>query len=101
MFVAETIVETSKASRYLKALCNHFAQKVTAEYRNNRGTVQFGFGYCELVAEYNTLIIRIKAENESNLARVKHVVGDHLIRFGSAERLVIAWEDNAEQLPDD
>ncbi len=93
MLNAEAAVETPKAERYLKALCNHFSHKVTAEYADNHGKVQFGFGWCEMDATPNALNIQIRAENEENLARVKYVIADHLERFSGDEALKIQWID--------
>lgn len=95
MLKAQANVQTEKASRYLKALCNHFSHKVTAEYSDERGVVQFGFGYCEMQATDNTLNLQVQAEDDENFQRVKHVVGDHLIRFGTNEELVVNWTDEA------
>jgi hypothetical protein len=54
---------------------------VTAEYDDNQGTVDFGFGYCQMVADASSLSISIQAENEEQFARIKFVVADHLERF--------------------
>lgn len=89
---AYTQVETTKASRYLKALCNHFNRKVTAEYNDNHGTVQFGFGYCEMDADDNTLSIRIQADNDESFSRVKDVIASHLERFANNE-FHLEWVD--------
>ena len=96
--VATAQVETAKASRYLKALCNHFDRKAEARYDDNKGHVKFPFGECTLSAEEDVLRIEVAAESETKFARVKYVVADHLIRFGVNEELVVDWED-AETTP--
>jgi len=93
MLNAQATVETPKAERYLKALCNHFSHKVTAEYNDNHGTVQFGFGTCEMDATPGELAIRIQAEDEVNFTRVKYVVADHLERFSGEDALKVLWVD--------
>ena len=93
MLKAQAQVTTPKAARYLKALCNHFSRKVTAEYDDNHGTVQFGIGDCEMVADAAALVIRIQAANAENLAQVKYVVSDHLERFAVDEALQVTWVD--------
>jgi hypothetical protein len=100
MLKAQASVTTPKAGRYLKALCNHFNQKVTAEYTDERGIVQFGFGYCEMFAEADVLKIRIQSETEENFERVKYVVSDHLERFSGDEPLTITWEEVAQGVSD-
>lgn len=91
MFTARTQVQTDKAERYLKALCNHFSRKVTATYDDRHGEVQFSIGNCQMEADANTLTIQVRAENEENLAQVKAVVADHLERFASGEGLQLTW----------
>ena len=91
MFSAQATIETVKASRYLKALCNHFNRKVTAEYDDNHGLVQFGFGTCEMVAEAGSLIIRVQSSDGEDFARVKSVVASHLERFSGDEKLPVSW----------
>lgn len=96
--VATAQVDTPKASRYLKALCNHFDRKANARYDDNSGHVQFPFGECTLQATENALLIQVVAESETMFARVKNVVSDHLVRFGVNEELVVDWVD-AETAP--
>jgi len=95
MLKAQASVETEKASRYLKALCNHFDRKVKAEYNDTQGTVAFGFADCQMEAIDSTLKISIQAETEENFGRVKYVVSDHLIRFAPNESLIVDWVDSA------
>ena len=95
MYKAQAFVETEKASRYLKALCNHFDRKVTAQYDDNQGTVQFGFGDCQMQATNGTLVISIQADTDENFGRVKHVVGDHLVRFSGEDVPGVDWVDKA------
>jgi len=95
MLKAHATVETEKASRYLKALCNHFDRKVTAEYNDTQGTVAFGFGDCQMEATDNTLQISIQAETDENFGRVKYVISDHLIRFAPNEDLSVDWVEEA------
>ena len=95
MLKAQAQVKTEKASRYLKALCNHFNRKVTAEYNDTQGSVQFGFADCVMVATEDALGIRIQADNAENFERVKYVVSDHLVRFGNNESLDVTWVDES------
>lgn len=95
MLKAQATVETPKASRYLKALCNHFNRKVTAQYNDTEGKVQFGFADCQMTASDDTLDISIQADNEDNFNRAKYVVSDHLVRFGNNETLEVVWVDES------
>lgn len=93
MFHAQATVETPKASRYLKALCNHFNRKVTAEYDDHHGKVQFGFACCEMDADDQQLVIRVQAEDDVNFGRVKYIVSDHLERFSGDAGLQVEWNE--------
>lgn len=101
MHRAHTTITTPKAARYLKALCNHFSHKVTAEYTDNDGTVQFGFADCTMQATDYTLTIHVEAETDENFGRVKYVVSDHLERFSGDEALKVIWEQKGEPARDD
>jgi len=89
--VATARVETPRASRYLRALCNHFDRKVQAEYDDNEGYIHFPFGECELRAEADALLITVSADSEVRMARTRHVVADHLLRFAQKETLQVDW----------
>jgi uncharacterized protein len=91
MLKAQAQVETPKAERYLKALCNHFSHKVRASYEDTRGSVDFGIGNCEMYAQEGRLDFHIQAADQENLERVKYVVADHLERFSGDEKLQVAW----------
>lgn len=88
---AAAVVPTPKASRYLKALCNHFDRKGNASYDDNEGHVQFPFGTCDFRADDATLHIHVSADTDTRLTRVKMVVADHLIRFAASEDLTVDW----------
>jgi hypothetical protein len=90
------VVNTEKAERLMKALCNHFSQKTSAHYEGDKGYVEFGDGKCELTATASTLTLQVEAQNAEALARLEHVVGDHLQRFTPAEELVIRWGEAQE-----
>ncbi len=81
--------------RYLKALCNHFSHKVTAEYTDNHGSVQFSIGTCEMDANANELDFQVQADDAEKLEQVKAVVADHLERFSGDDALKIQWRDQA------
>jgi uncharacterized protein len=86
-------IETDKAERLMKALCNHFARKRTARYEGNKGFIDFGDGKCGITATPSTLIFQAEAENADGLDHVKRVVGNHLGRFTPDEEIQINWED--------
>ena len=87
------VIETNKAERLMKALCNHFARKITAHYEGDKGYIDFGIGKCEITATASTLTFRVEAENGNNLSRVEGVVVEHLLRFTPGEDIQFVWKD--------
>jgi hypothetical protein len=85
------IVETNKAERLMKALCNHFSRKTKASYEGSRGYIQFQYGVCRLEVVPSALKIWVEADHEENLTRTKKVVTDHLLRFAPDEALQVDW----------
>ena len=61
----------------MKALCNHFARKITTHYEGNKGTIEFGDGKCEVTANASALTFQAEAENDDGLVHVRQVVGKH------------------------
>ena len=86
-------IETSKAERFMKALCNHFARKVTARYEGDKGYIEFGDGKCEITATSSALKFQVEAETAEGLDHVKRAVVKHLERFTPGEDIHIIWEN--------
>jgi hypothetical protein len=80
-----TDIQTDKAERLMKALCNHFARKITARYESNKGYIEFGDGKCEITS------------TPESLAHVERVVVDHLLRFTPEETFQIDWRDSSRE----
>jgi hypothetical protein len=93
-YETKTCVEIDSAEKYLNRLCKHFNHKVDAEYGEGKGTVDFKFATCQMLAEKNELIIACQAESSEKIARVKYVIEDHLTRFAWKEEkeIKIMWE---------
>jgi uncharacterized protein len=70
-------IETDKAERLMKALCNHFARKRTAHYEGDKGYIDFGDAKCEITASSNTMIFQAEADTTEGLDHVKRAVGNH------------------------
>ena len=86
-------IETDKAERLMKALCNHFARKRTASYEGNKGFIDFGDGKCEIIATSSTLIFQAEADTVDGLDHVKRAVDNHLGRFTPDEDIQINWKE--------
>jgi hypothetical protein len=91
--LSEARVNAHRPATYLQRLCKHFKLKVPVEFNEERGAVQFAMGVCEMQLEPETLILRVRADDEAALAQLKYIVGDHLERFGHHERLTAHWLD--------
>jgi hypothetical protein len=95
---AHADVPTQTPARYAKQLVSHLGQRVswstdgetsTAEIAGGTGTVVVGDGVLTLLAE---------APDAESLARVQHVLGSHLERFGQRNELTVTWIDDTTSL---
>lgn len=84
---AKSSFETERASRYLQAMCKHFAHKVPVNYDASVGTADMPFGLLNMHAAGNTLHFEIEAADTSSLDRMKYVVEAHIVRFAFREKL--------------
>jgi len=91
MPAAEARVTTDRASRYLVQLCKHFAHKVHAEWTDEKGFADFGWGTCTPTAEAGARLQRAEAPDEEGLGRVQFVAGDHAQRFGARDNVTVEW----------
>lgn len=84
---ATSSFETERASRYLQAMCKHFAHKVAVNYDAAKGTADMPFGLLNMQAAGNMLRFEIEAADDPSLDRMKHVVEAHIVRFAFREKL--------------
>ena len=99
MISAEARITTKHAGKYLAQLCKHFAHKVPANWADGIGDVAFGPGTCHMRAAEGLLTLRCQAETPEGLAKVTHIVGDHLTRFGWREQLEVTWQTDPSTCP--
>lgn len=88
---AHATVSTEKAHRYMKALVNHFARKVSAEYEADHGFIDFGFGRCDIEASASAMTFNVSSSNAGNLQQVQQVIGSHVARFTQQEIVDLPW----------
>jgi hypothetical protein len=86
-------IETDKAERLMKALCNHFARKITARYEGDKGYIEFGDGKCEITSTPSMLIFQAEADTADGLDHVKRAVEKHLLRFSPEDNFQIHWSE--------
>lgn len=92
MLTAKTRFETENASKYLQQLCKHFAHKVTVEFDAETGRAELPPGPATLAADASGLDIAVTGPDAAGLARAKHIVEDHLLRFAFREAPeALAW----------
>lgn len=114
MLMVEARIETEQSSRYLVRLCKHAssmgrAQRhgprvhlsealsrgevdVQAQWSYTHGTITFSpWGRCEIMATTTALVLRIEADDEERLWRIKDIVTRDLDRFSGSEQLAIDW----------
>ena len=85
MAEATVRVATAHGSRYLQQLCKHWAHKLDVTFTPEEGTVRFAEAIAVMRAEPEALVVRITAEEEAVLERMKGVVATHLDRFAFKE----------------
>lgn len=86
--------ETERASRYLQAMCKHFAHKVEVNYDEKQGTATMPYGHLEMVVRDGVLHFAVEAESGELLDRMKHVVDAHIVRFAFREEITgLEWSD--------
>jgi uncharacterized protein len=93
MLSSEARVPTNVPRRYLAQLCKHFGHKLTVNFDDTCGAIEFANGRCELAAEADTssLIMRIMAADEPDLARLQDIIARHLERFAFREKPEVSW----------
>src|SRR3712207_2825935 len=91
---ARADVRTDVPQRYAKQLVSHLGRKVefTTEGATSTATF-FEFGTGSVVVGEGVLTLLAESSAPEGLARVQHVLGDHLQRFGSRDGLVVTWSD--------
>ena len=91
-------VQTDKASRFMKALVNHFGRKATASYEGDSGYIEFDFGRCDIKAQTDTLSFILNSPGRDELDRLKMVVDKHLVRFSQDEITGLEWQGKRKNI---
>ena len=99
MLVSTARIPTDRASRYLVHLCRHFANKVPAEWSDEHGVADFGWGTCVLAVGDGHLDLRAEAPDAEGLGRVEFVVADHAERFGHRDGVRVIWQRDDTEPP--
>jgi catechol 2,3-dioxygenase len=86
------VVATEKPSPYLLQLAKHFRHKLDVRYDERSAVIPLPAGVAVLSAGDDALTISAYAHTPADLARVEHVIGSHLERFGRRDELAVAWD---------
>ncbi|WP_220488119.1 DUF2218 domain-containing protein [Tessaracoccus sp. MC1756] len=87
-------VTTERPARYGKQLVGHLGRRAGGEWsaETESGWVQLGdLGRAELTAETDTLVLQVFGPDAEAIERLEQVVGRHLVRFGTKDKLAVAW----------
>lgn len=93
---ATSRLASDRASRYLQAMCRHFAHKVEVQYGTERGWAAMPYGSLYMRVIDNVLHFEIEAADEALLERLKSVIDAHIVRFAFREKLErLEWSEPA------
>lgn len=85
------IVATERPERYIKQLVSHMGHKSKTELTEDGGSITVRAGHCALVATSGEIRMTATADDIELLAAVEDVIGRHLVRFATTERLTVRW----------
>lgn len=93
MIRSRTQVRASKAPRYFKALCKHFAIKVTVENDDSGDSarVHFPKGVCLISVDGDTLSFACSADNHQALQETQWIIDSHVTKFGELRGSTVEW----------
>jgi hypothetical protein len=88
---ARADVATDAPARYAKQLVSHLGRRLTWVTDGNTSTAEIGGATGTVVVGEGVLTLRAEASDPDTLARVQHVLGSHLERFGQRNELAVTW----------
>ncbi|CAA0097135.1 Uncharacterised protein [BD1-7 clade bacterium] len=83
-------------SRALKRMCKHFAHKVSADWDDHEGTVDFAMGRCRMRALDETLRFICSAPSASELREITETIDRHVLHFLKARSAAPIWQPCAQ-----
>lgn len=85
-------VTTENPQRLAKRLAKHWAHKFPVTEDEQQISIELtDFGRCVMCYQANGLLLQLSASAEQ-LAQLKQVVVDHLLRMASKETLAFSWQ---------
>ncbi len=92
---ARADVLTEAPARYAKQLVSHLGRRLTWTTEGGTSTAQIGEATGVVLVGDGVLTLLAEAPDEESLARVQHVLGSHLERFGQRNELTVSWTTEA------
>jgi len=84
-------VATATPDRYAKQLVSHLGRKVAFTVDDTTSMAQVGGATAGIVVGNGVLTLTAAGTDEADVARVEHVLGSHLERFGQRRELAVVW----------
>ena len=88
---ARADVLTEAPARYAKQLVSHLGHRVEFTTAGGTSTAAIGEATGSIVVGDGVLTLLAEAPDAESLARVQHVLGSHLERFGQRNELTVTW----------
>jgi uncharacterized protein len=89
-------VQTDAPARYAKQLVAHLGRKVEFDVDGATSTASFGGTTGQVVVGDGVLTLLATGTDPDGVARVEHVLGSHLERFGQRNELTVRWTRTTE-----
>jgi hypothetical protein len=99
LLTARADVVTDAPARYAKQLVSHLGRRVEFTTDGDTSTATFGEATGAVVVGEGVLVLRAEAPDAESLARVQHVLGSHLERFGQRNELAVTWTTTQDTAP--
>jgi hypothetical protein len=84
-------VATDAPARYAKQLVSHLGRKVDFAVDGDTSTAAIGGATAQVVVGDGVITLLAAGPHEEDVARVEHVLGSHLERFGARNELAVVW----------
>jgi hypothetical protein len=84
-------VPTEAPARYAKQLVAHLGRRIDFTTEGPTSTATIGDSTAQVVVGDGVLTLLASGTDPDGIARVEHVLGSHLERFGQRNELVVRW----------
>lgn len=82
-------LETERASRYIQAMCKHFAHKIEVEYDEQCGRARLPEGELVMTVDVDGVLqFEVTAPDVQGLLKSRYTVDAHIVRFAFREGLM-------------